>query len=390
MGDISNKTVENLVRQAGLQTLEKAQKLKEKEQKLSISIPKEITYQEKRVPLTPLSVQLLVNRGHQVILESGSGQLSNFTDLEYSNAGAQVVYDHESAFSGQIVLKIDPPTMKEMELLKPGQILLSAMQMAGVTKEYIECLQRRKITAVGYEFMRDENGALPIVRAMSEIAGRASVLIASEYLNNAQNGKGELIGGIPGVQPTEMVIIGAGAVGEYAARAALGLGANVKLFDNSIAKLRRIELNLGKRVASSTILPHTLGTALANCDVAIGALRSKDGRSPCVVTEEMVQRMKPKSLIIDVSIDQGGCFETSEVTNHENPVVEKYDILHYGVPNMTSNYSRTASYAFSNILTPICLDIAEQGGFYDYLWASESFRKGVYIFKGHLTHGTIQ
>ncbi|MCB0734970.1 MAG: alanine dehydrogenase, partial [Bacteroidetes bacterium] len=256
-------------------------------------------------------------------------------------------------------------------------------------KEYLTRLSQKKITALAYEFLRDEVGTLPIIRAMSEIAGRASVLIAAEYLNNAQKGKGELMGGIPGVQPTDIVVIGAGAVGEYAVRAALGLGASVTVFDNSIHKLRRLETNIGRRIYSSTILPHVLQSSLEQCDVAIGALRSQDGRSPSVVTEAMVMRMKPKSLIIDVSIDQGGCFETSEVTNHENPITIKHDIIHYGVPNIASRVSRTASYALSNIFSPLLIEVAEAGGLHPYLWQNDGLREGVYMYKGNLTNHAL-
>lgn len=386
MADFSKRTLSELAKQASLQPQEKLQLLKQKKDTLSISIPAEITYQEKRVPLSPLSVGLLTGNGHELRIESGAGRFANFSDMEYADAGAQIVYDHQTAFDASIVLKIDPPTQEEINFLKPGQILISALQLNSVSKEFLEALVRKKITAIGYEFLRDEEGTLSIIRAMSEIAGRSSVLIAAEYLNNAQKGKGELMGGIPGVQPTDIVIIGAGAVGEYAVRAALGLGANVTVFDNSIHKLRRLETNIGRRIYSSTILPHVLQSALERCDVAIGALRSPEGRSPCVVSEEMVMRMKPKALIIDVSIDQGGCFETSEVTNHENPIIYKHDILHYCVPNITSRVSRTASYALSNIFSPLLLDIGEEGGLLEFLWQHQGLRDGVYIYKGHLTN----
>ncbi|MFT5480112.1 MAG: alanine dehydrogenase, partial [Bacteroidia bacterium] len=268
----------------------------------------------------------------------------------------------------------------------PGQVLISALQMGDLKQEFLQQLMRKKITAIGYEYLRDDAGTLPVIRAMSEIAGRASILVAAEYLNNSQNGKGELLGGIPGIQPTDIVIIGAGAVGEYAVRAALGLGAHVTVFDNSIYKLRRLEKNIGSRINSSTILPHVLAKSLANCDVAIGALRSSEGRSPCVVTEAMVQQMHPKSLIVDISIDQGGCFETSMVTNHEKPVFVKHGILHYCVPNITSRFSRTASYALSNVFSPLLLEIGEAGGVNEYLWEDNGLRKGVYVFKGKLTN----
>lgn len=386
MADISKKVWSDLAKQASMQPQEKLQQLKKKDGGLSITVPAEITYQEKRVPLSPLSVDMLVSNGHDVRIETGAGAPANFKDLDYSNVGAQILYDHKSAFEGDIVLKVAPPTVDEIEFFKPGQVLFSALQIADLKKEYLQLMCRKKITAVAFEFLRDEAETLPIIRAMSEIAGRASVLIAAEYLNNSKSGKGELLGGIPGIPPTDIVVIGAGSVGEYAVRAALGLGAHVTVFDNSLHKLRRLEANVGRRLSSSTILPHILGKALENCDVAIGALRSPMGRSPIVVSEAMVQRMKPQSLIVDVAIDHGGCFETSEITNHESPIIVKHDILHYCVPNIASRVSRTASYALSNILAPLMIEVGNEGGFYNHLWASAGTRKGVYIYKGSLTN----
>ena len=224
---------------------------------------------------------------------------------------------------------------------------------------------------------------------MSEIAGRASILIAAEYLANNNLGKGELLGGIPGLQPTEIVIIGAGAVGEYATRAALGLGAYVKVFDHSLYRLRRLEANIGQRIYSSTLIPQILAKALSHCDVAIGALRTQEGRSPNVVSENMVAAMRPKSLIIDVSIDQGGCFDTSVVTNHKHPTFEKHGVIHYCVPNIPSRFARTASYALSNIFTHILTEWCEEGSFKELLWAQKGIRRGVYIYKGHLTNNAL-
>lgn len=389
MSDFSKKAWSELAKEASLQPQEKLQQLKKKQNKLCITVPAEITYQEKRVSLSPLSVEMLVNNGHDVRIETGAGNLANFADLEYSNVGAQIVYDHKSAFEGDIVLKVAPPTKEEIEFLTPGQTIFSALQLADLKKEHLQLMCRKKVTAIAYEFLRDDGGTLPMIRAMSEIAGRASVLIAAEYLNNAQNGKGELIGGIPGIPPTDIVVIGAGSVGEYAVRAALGLGAHVTVFDNSLHRLRRLESSLGRRLSSSTILPHILQKSLSNCDVAIGALRSPEGRSPVVVSEEMVQKMKPKSLIVDVAIDQGGCFETSEITNHEQPIMIKHGILHYCVPNIASRVSRTASYALSNILSPLMIEIGNEGGIYNYLWSSSGLRQGVYVYKGNLTNHTL-
>ena len=389
MSSVSNPSFGDLAREASLQPQEKLVRLSDAMKSLSIGIHKEITYQENRVPLSPMAVQLLVDQGHSIQLESGCGEKANFTDLDYSSAGGEILDDKESIFKNDVILKIAPPTDQEIEYMKPNQVLISALQMIRIRESMIKQLISKNITAIGYELLRDDEGALPIMRCMSEIAGRSSILIAAEYLSNFNAGKGELFGGIPGVQPTKVVIIGAGAVGEYAAQAALGLGANVKLFDNNINKLRRIERNLGSRISSSTIIPKTLAKAISECDVAIGALRSPLGYSPCVVSEEMVTRMRDQSIIIDVSIDQGGCFETSNPTDHQNPVFEKHNVLHYCIPNIPSRYSRTASYALSNIFTHLLSSISSDGGFETYLKNHQGLRSGTYLYKGKLTNRLI-
>ncbi len=389
MSSVSNPSFGDLAREASLQPQEKLVRLSDAMKSLSIGIPKEITYQENRVPLSPMAVQLLVDQGHSIQLESGCGEKANFTDLDYSSAGGEILDDKESIFKNDVILKIAPPTDQEIEYMKPNQVLISALQMIRIRESMIKQLISKNITAIGYELLRDDEGALPIMRCMSEIAGRSSILIAAEYLSNFNAGKGELFGGIPGVQPTKVVIIGAGAVGEYAAQAALGLGANVKLFDNNINKLRRIERNLGSRISSSTIIPKTLAKAISECDVAIGALRSPLGYSPCVVSEEMVTRMRDQSIIIDVSIDQGGCFETSNPTDYQNPVFEKHNVLHYCIPNIPSRYSRTASYALSNIFTHLLSSISSDGGFETYLKNHQGLRSGTYLYKGKLTNRLI-
>ncbi|MDC3406908.1 alanine dehydrogenase [Bacteroidia bacterium] len=389
MSSVSNPSFGDLAREASLQPQEKLVRVSDAMNSLSIGIPKEITYQENRVPLSPMAVQLLVDQGHSIQLESGCGEKANFTDLDYSSAGGEILVDKESIFKNDIILKVAPPTDDEIGYMKPNQILISALQMVRTKESMVKQLISKNITAIGYELIRDDEGALPIMRCMSEIAGRSSVLIAAEYLSNFNAGKGELFGGIPGVQPTKVVIIGAGAVGEYSAQAAIGLGASVKLFDNNINKLRRIEKNLGSRISSSTIIPKTLAKAISECDVAIGALRSPLGYSPCVVTEEMVTQMRDQAIIIDVSIDQGGCFETSNPTDHQNPVFEKHNVLHYCVPNIPSRYSRTASYALSNIFTHLLSSISSDGGFETYLKYHEGLRAGVYLYKGKLTNKLI-
>lgn len=389
MGTLSNPSFGDLAKEASLQPQEKLFAIKKNNNSLSIGIPKEITFQEHRVPLTPMAVQLLVEQGHQVKIETGCGDKANFDDFQYSSVGAEIVSDAKSAYECDLLLKIAPPTEEEVEYMKPNQILISSIQMVRTKEVVFKKMLSKNITAIAYEFIRDDEGSLPIIRSMSEIAGRASILIATEYLSNYNSGKGELFGGIPGIQPTQLVVIGAGAVGEYAVRAALGLGASVKVFDNSLEKLRRLEKSLGSRVHSSTIIPKILAKALSECDVAIGALRSPIGLSPCVVTESMVAEMRPKSIIVDISIDQGGCFETSEATNHKMPVFEKHGVLHYCVPNIPSRYSRTASYALSNIFTPLLVQIADDGGIEECLRNHEGLRQGTYIYKGKLTNQVL-
>lgn len=355
-------------------------------QNLFIGIPRETSFQENRIPLVPDAVGLLVAHGHQVLVETGAGTNANFTDSDYSEAGAQIAYSPDSVFKADLVLKVAPPSLKELEYMKEKQALMSILQIGMQQEGFIQQLSTKRVTALAYEYLRDETNIYPVIQAMSEIVGSTVILIASELLSNTSGGKGELLGGVPGIPPTEVVIIGAGTVSEYAARAAMGLGANVKIFDTSVYKLRRIQRNLGSRVHTSVISPAALLKALKTCDVAIGAILSKEGRSPIIVTEEMVSEMRFGSVVIDVSIDQGGCFETSEVTNHSEPVFRKYGVVHYCVPNIASRVARTASYALSNIFTPILLNMGEEGGIDALLWKDSHVRSAAYLYKGGVTN----
>ncbi len=389
MSQLSNPSFEELAKQASLLPQEKLLAIKKSKHSITIGIPKESTFQEHRVPLSPMAVHMLVQNGHEIRLESGCGEKANFADYDYSQAGGIIAYDTKEIYESDYIIKVAPPTDDEIKLMKPKQVLISAIQLVKSKDELIRRLMAKGITAVGYEFLRNDEGVLPVIRSMSEIAGRASVLIAAEYLSNYNSGKGELFGGIPGIQPTHVVVIGAGAVGEYAVRAAIGLGASVKVFDDSIERLRRLEHSLGMRIHSSTIIPGILASALKDCDLAIGALRSPIGYSPCVVSESMVQNMRSNSMIIDISIDQGGCFETSEPTNHKMPIFEKHGVLHYCVPNIPSRFARTASYALSNIFTPLLQQIAEEGGINACLNQHSGLRMGTYIFQGKLTNAML-
>jgi len=375
----------DIAKQAMMQPQESMLEVKNKKHKLYIGIPKETSFQENRIPLTPLSVALLINNGHDVMLESNAGQAAKFSDKDYSEQGAQIVYDAKQIYEADIIIKIAPPTLAEIELMKPGQVLISALQLSTFKADCLQALLNKKVTALCFEHLRDEGGSLCVVRAMSEIVGATSILIAAEYLSNIFGGKGLMLGGITGVPPTEIVILGAGTVGEYAARTAISLGAEVKVFDPSIYKLRRLQNNIGARVFTSVVQPIVLEKAITTCDVAIGAMRAEDGRSPCIVSEATVSRMKPNAVIIDVSIDQGGCFETSEITNHTHPVFRKHEVIHYCVPNIASRVARTATYALTNIFAPILLDIGEHGSLKNLIWQKSGLREAVYIYKGHLT-----
>jgi len=375
-----------IAQQAMLRPQEALEETKTRKNQLYIGIPKETSFQENRIALTPLSVALLIQNDHRVVIESGAGLAANFTDNDYSEQGAQIVYNTPTVYEADIIIKIAPPTAVEVEMMKQGQIVFSALQMATVKKELLQVMIQKKIIALAFEYLRDDAGVLSVVRAMGEIVGSTSVLIAAEYLSNLFEGKGLMLGGVTGVPPTDIVIIGAGTVGEYAARTALGLGALVKVFDSSLHKLRRLQNNVGSRVFTCVMQPLVLKKAVTTCDVVIGAVRAKNGRSPCLVSEQTVSLMKPNSVIIDVSIDQGGCFETSEVTNHKNPIFKKYDVIHYCVPNIASRVSRTATYALTNIFTPILLDIGELGGIMNLIWEKSGIRNAVYMYQGHLTN----
>ena len=359
--------------------------IQRKKGQLHIGIPRETSFQERRVALVPEAVSLLTSNGHRVMVESKSGENSNFSDNDYSEAGAEICYDTAEIFKCDIIFKVAPPSDEEVEMMVGNQTLISALQLSVQPTVILQKLMQKKITAVAWDYIQDEAGVYPVVRSMGEIAGTTSVLIAGELLSSYQSGKGIMLGGVAGIQPTEVVIIGAGTVGEYAVRAALGLGASVKVFDSSLSRLRRLQNDIGRRVFTSVLQPKVLAKAIRRADVVIGALRAPLGRTPCVVTEAMIRDMKPGSVVVDVSIDQGGCFETSQVTNHNNPTFVKHEVIHYCVPNIASRVARTASFALSNIFSPVLLQMGDQGGCAELIKYDLGFRSGVYIYKGNLT-----
>lgn len=354
-----------------------------------IGLPREIALQEKRIPLTPDAVALLVANGHEVWLETKAGEGSNFSDREYSEAGAKIVHSPKEIYSADVILKIEPPTLSEIELMKPGQTLISAIQLGHLEKDYITELLRKRVTALAYEFIEDKAGGMPVIRVLSEIAGIAAISVASQYLSTAESGRGVVLGGVTGVPPTKMVIIGAGTVAENIARIALSMGAEIQIFDNHLYKLRRIKHLLGQQVYTSTIDTIGLAETLKTADVVIGALRAEKGRVRHVVSEEMVRQMRPGSVIIDLSIDQGGCIATSEITTHHHPVFRKHEVIHYCVPNISSRVARTATTALSNFFTPTILRASEEGGIDEVILRQNGYRKGVYTFKGSLTNEAV-
>ena len=381
----SSELLKQLAREQSMLPQEQLMEVGRKKKSLFIGIPKETIFQEHRVPLTPSAVAVLVSRDHEVVIQRGAGEPAQFQDSDYTEAGAQVVDSAAEVFKADLILKVAPPTHNEIEMLRHKQILISALQLTVQPKDTLRRMMEKRMTAVAWDFIKDREGIYPIIRAMGEIAGITSMQIASEYLSAEKGGPGLMLGGISGVEPAEVVIIGAGTVGEFATRAALGLGASVKVFDKSIYRLRRLQSDLGQRIWTSVIQPEELKKALRQADVAIGALRPERGRTPMVVSESMVEEMKNGSVIVDVSIDRGGCFETSEVTTHTDPVFKKYGVLHYCVPNIASRVPRTASTALSNIFGPMLLSMGEVGGFEDLIKTDLGVRHGVYLYNGTVT-----
>lgn len=363
--------------------------VRKQKKNITIGVPRETSFQENRIALVPEAVGLLAQNGHQVIIETGAGKAAHFPDNEFSEQGGHIVSTAEEVFKADLILKVAPPSAGEIDMLKQRQTLISALHMTIQDQQYFKRLMSKKITSLSFELIKDKTGSFPVVRAMSEIAGNTAILIAAEYMSNTQYGKGSMLGGFSGITPTEVVILGAGTVGEFAARAAMGLGAQVKVFDNSLYKLRSLQNNLSIRIFTSIIQPKVLLKSLKTADVVVGALHATEGRTPIVITEQMVSEMKNGAVIVDVSIDQGGCIETSKVTNHSDPVFQVHGVTHYCVPNIASRVPHTASYALSNFFAPILLNFGEEGGIENMLKNNYDLRQGVYLFNGILTNKFI-
>ncbi len=356
------------------------------QKQIKIGIPKEIRLGESRVSLVPNSIRTLVGYGHRVIVESGAGDRSNFKDNDYSEAGAEITPSKEEVFKSDVLIKIAPPTIDEIDLMQTDQVLISPLQIPILNEEYILKLKKKRILALAMEYLEGDDGNFPIVNIMSEIGGMVAMLTAAELMNNTRGGRGTLLGGVSGVPPAKVVILGAGVVGTFATKTALGLGASVRIFDNDISKIMRLQSAVGRTLHTSSLNPVYLAYQLVSADVVIGAVHSKTGRAPILVTEEMVSKMKEGSVIIDVSIDQGGCVETSEMTTHEKPTFNKHGVIHYCVPNINSKVARTSSVAVSNILTPLLIRMGASNSLENLLYNSKGIRNGCYTYKGCLVN----
>ena len=359
-------------------------------EELFIGIPKEITLQERRVALVPSGVNNLTGRGHRVLVETGAGKKSSFSDHDYSEEGGEIAYSAKEVYTrAKIIIKVAPPTLDEIEMMQPGTVLISPLQLPTIDAEYLYRLKHKRVIALAMEYLQDEEECFPIVRIMSEMAGITAVQVASELLSGKEGGPGVLLGGVSGVPSTKIVILGGGVVAEYATRTALGMGAEVRVFDDNIHKLMRLQNSVGRQLYTSALNPAYLRPELFSAEVAIGAIHAESGRAPVVVSEEMVRAMRPGSVIIDVSIDQGGCFATSRLTSLDAPTFVKHDVTHYCVPNLASRVGRTASIAVSNILVPMLLRADGARSFEDFITQNKGMRRGVYTFRGCLTNNYL-
>lgn len=360
-----------------------------KKKKVSIGIPCESDDNEKRIPLTPEAVNILVEAGNQVYVQEGSGKGANYSDNDYSENGALITKTGDEVFNCDLIIKVAPFSPEEIKKLRDRSTVLSFLKVLKQDRSALTGMMQKNITAIAFERIRDRNDELPVVESMSEISGVTAVLIASEYLSNKYGGKGVMLGGISGVTPTEVVIIGAGTAGEYAARAALGLGAEVKIFDNSVHRLRKFQSLLGQRLQTSVYHPQVLYKALKSADVLIGAIQIEDLRPWYHITEDMVRKMKKGSFLIDLSLDRGGCIETIECRDLKDPVYEKHGVIHFAAWNLPSRVARTASIALSNVFTPLIQEMADQGGLDIMLKSNSGLTEGVYVYKGILTNETL-
>lgn len=382
--------LKGLTVEGGLMTMEQPRRLGEQHTALRIGIPREMSNEERRVSLAPSGVEALVASGHEVFVEQHAGRQAHFDDEEYAEAGAELVNEPADLYSKcNLIVKVGPPAGAELDLLQDKQILISALHLGGTTPDFLNRLMELGVTGIGFEFIRDPDGTLPIVRMMHEIMGSLAVQIAARFLESDEGGKGVMLGGISGVPPSTVVILGAGVVGEWAARTALGFGAHVIVLDTDLGALRALEHYLDRRITTAMASVQYTRQAVQSADVLIGAIIADGQRAPLLVTEDMVKSMRPGSVIVDAVIDQGGCVETSRATTHSEPTFRDHDVIHYCVPNMPSNAARTATYALTNVLVPYLIQIGRAGSINEALWQNVGLRNGTYVYRRHLTKKSL-
>jgi alanine dehydrogenase len=326
-----------------------------------IGIPKESRTFEYRVGLSPAGVEILSQNGHQIFVEHEAGVMAGFSDADYEKVGARLVFSTEEAFGrADLLLKVSRPVQAELNWIRPGTILAGFLHLASTQQDKIDILLEKKITSIAYEQIQAPDGSLPVLRPFSQIGGAMAAQIAARLLQNNWGGKGILMGGVPGVPPAEVVVLGAGVVGTYAVQMFLGMGAHVTVIDQNLAALQRI-WDRFPCIVTKMSTKRNIERSVTYADVVVGAVLSPGHRAPILVTREMVRSMKPRSVIMDVSIDEGGCVETSRPTTHEHPVYIEENILHYCVPNIPGAVARTATHAFVNSAMPYITEIAALG-----------------------------
>ena len=370
--------------------LEKPLAVAERKRTLRIGVPKEVSGEERRVALAPYGAGILAAAGHDVSVERGAGEEAHFSDAEYAEAGAELVDTAEELYGkSELIVKVFPPCEDELEWMQEKQVLISALHLGNMTPTFLRRLMDLRVTGIGFEFIAESDGTLPIVRMMHEISGSMAIQVAARLLESSEGGRGVMLGGISGVPPATVVILGAGVIGEWAARTALGYGAHVIVLDTDLGALRSLEHYLDRRITTAMANAQYVRQAVQRADVVIGAMMSGGHRSPVLVTREMVASMRAGSVIVDLVTDQGGCIETSHPTSHSDPTFVSDDVIHYCVPNMPSNAARTATYALTNVLTPYLLDIGESASINDALWQNTSLRSGTYVYRRHLTKKSL-
>lgn len=370
--------------------MEKVARAGEKRTSLRIGVPHERMNEERRVSLSPAGAAILVANGHEMYVETGAGEEAHFHDREYDEQGANVIQSSTDLYATcNVIVKVSPPSEAELDLMQENQILISALHLGGAKPDFFRRLMDLRITGIGFEFIKDPDGTFPIVRMMHEIMGSMAVQVAARYLESSEGGSGVMLGGISGIPPATVVILGAGVVGEWAARTALGFGAHVVVLDNDLSALRALEHYLDRRITTAVANRQYVQQSVESADVVIGAMMVSGQRAPMLVTEEMVANMRTGSVIVDAVIDQGGCIETSRPTTHSEPVFTKHGVVHYCVPNMPSNAARTASDALTNVLVPYVLEIGEAGSINEALWSNDGLRNGTYVYRSHLTKKSL-